>query len=207
MTAEDPESLDTAREVAPRTVLTLDRVVSLQDYEDFARSFAGISKALTTELWQGEQRLVHLTVAGIGGSEPPVENLLTAIDDKRHAKARVIIQTYEEIKFGVKARVLTDPAHIPEEVLSAVEEHLLAVFAFEQRAFGRGATASEIIASIQEVEGVIAVDLELLNDLDPFLHPNVAADIARSQPGSDPPASPAQLLTIDGDDLRILELK
>ena len=43
--AEDPESRDDARKNAPTTVLTLDRAVSLQDYEDFARTFAGVAKA------------------------------------------------------------------------------------------------------------------------------------------------------------------
>ena len=206
--AEDPDSLDDARELAPLTVLTLDRVVSLQDYEDFARGFTGISKALAAELWQGEQRLVHLTVAGIAGGAPPVESLLAAIDAQRHVKARVIIQSYQAISFGVKARVLTDPAHIADDVLSAVEAHLLEAFAFGQRRFGQGATSSEVIAAIQEVEGVVAVDLELLNDLDPFSAPNVAADIANWQSGSEPPLLvPAQLLTIDPDDVRILELK
>ena len=43
--AEDPEARDDARENAPLTVLTLERAVSLQDYEDFSRTFAGIAKA------------------------------------------------------------------------------------------------------------------------------------------------------------------
>ena len=90
--AEDPDSLEDAREVAPGTVLTLDRVVSLRDYEDFARAFAGVSKALAAELWEGEQRIVHLTVAGFAGSDPPADNLLAAIDNQRHAKARVIVR-------------------------------------------------------------------------------------------------------------------
>jgi hypothetical protein len=46
--AQDRESLDDARTNAPLTVLTLDRTVSLQDYEDFSRAFAGIAKALAT---------------------------------------------------------------------------------------------------------------------------------------------------------------
>jgi len=37
--AADPESADEARRNAPLTVLTLDRIVSLRDYEDFCGPF------------------------------------------------------------------------------------------------------------------------------------------------------------------------
>src|SRR5205823_2679706 len=46
--AQDREQLADARRNAPLTVLTLGRVLSLQDYEDFARAFSGIVKALAT---------------------------------------------------------------------------------------------------------------------------------------------------------------
>src|SRR6185369_11078741 len=41
----DKEDRDTARENAPLAVMALDRLVSLQDYGDFTRTFAGIAKA------------------------------------------------------------------------------------------------------------------------------------------------------------------
>ena len=41
---EDPESRDQARRNAPLTVKTLDRIVSLTDFEDFARAFSGIGR-------------------------------------------------------------------------------------------------------------------------------------------------------------------
>ena len=49
--AADREALDDARQNVPLTVLTLDRAVSLKDYEDFSRGFSGIAKALAT--WTG----------------------------------------------------------------------------------------------------------------------------------------------------------
>src|SRR5262249_10871273 len=69
--AADREGLADARRNTPLTVLTLDRIVSLQDYEDFARAFAGIDKALATRLWRGERRSVFVTVAGSNGAEVP----------------------------------------------------------------------------------------------------------------------------------------
>ena len=72
--AADPESRDDARHNAPLTVLALDRIVSLQDYEDFAGAFSGIGKALATWTWDGERRAVFVTVAGPG---PAGSDLLT----------------------------------------------------------------------------------------------------------------------------------
>ena len=56
--AEDAESRDDARKNAPLTVLTLDRAVSLQDYEDFSRTFAGIAKAQAVWVWDGRKRSI-----------------------------------------------------------------------------------------------------------------------------------------------------
>ena len=56
---------------APRTVRTLGRVVSVDDYADYARTFAGVGKARGDVLWDGVRRIVHLTVAGASGTGNP----------------------------------------------------------------------------------------------------------------------------------------
>ena len=67
----DPEDRDNARQNAPLTVLTMDRIVSLVDCENFARSFAGIGKAQATLIRKGETTHVNLTVMSATGQ--PVE--------------------------------------------------------------------------------------------------------------------------------------
>ena len=64
----DPEKIDRARQNAPLTVLTLDRLVSLTDYENSARAFAGIGKAHAIWIWDGEKKIVYLTVASETGT-------------------------------------------------------------------------------------------------------------------------------------------
>ena len=58
---DDSELLVDARRNAPLTVLTLERAVSLQDYEDFSRAFAGVAKALATWIWDGTRRSLNIT--------------------------------------------------------------------------------------------------------------------------------------------------
>ena len=49
--AEGPEQLADARRNAPLTLLTFERVVSLLDYENYARAYPGIGKARGDVLW------------------------------------------------------------------------------------------------------------------------------------------------------------
>src|SRR6185295_13258944 len=57
------ETIDDMRASAPQSIRTLDRLVSLSDFEVFARRFRGIGKALATELHVGMRKVVLLTVA------------------------------------------------------------------------------------------------------------------------------------------------
>jgi hypothetical protein len=43
--------------------------VSLRNYEDYARGFAGIAHARADWAWDGVQRRVLVTVAGVDGGE------------------------------------------------------------------------------------------------------------------------------------------
>ena len=52
-------------------VTALDRLVSVPDYEDFARGFAGIAKAYATRISDGRRQRLHLTVAGSSGEQVP----------------------------------------------------------------------------------------------------------------------------------------
>jgi hypothetical protein len=54
-------------------------------------------------------------------------------------------------------------AHEPDTVLSRVEAALLHAFGFDRRRFAQGVTASEVIATVHRVDGVIAVDLDALH--------------------------------------------
>ncbi len=161
--AEDPEALEDARTNAPVTVLTLDRIVSLRDYEDFARAFAGIGKAEATAVWTGETETVHLTVADAGGDPVTgklLDNLRDAVEGARDPLRPVVIAPFQPLVFFVEARLLADEAYVWDDVAAAVEDALLAAFAFEQRSFAQPATAAEVVEVVHRVAGVVAVDLD-----------------------------------------------
>jgi predicted phage baseplate assembly protein len=199
--AADRESLDDSRRNAPLTVLTLGRIVSLQDYEDFARAFSGIDKALATWSWSGEKRRVFVTVAGSQGAEVPsdsvlAQNLLTAMRQAGDPNVPLLVASYEPRLFRLSAALQVHPDHAAEKVLAAVEQRLRESFSFEARSFGQPVHLSEIIAVMQNVTGVVAVDVNELyrTDQPAQLRPRLEAGAPRL---GDDKLLAAELLTLD----------
>jgi hypothetical protein len=162
--AAAPEVLEDARGNAPRTVLTLDRIVSLQDYEDFARAFAGIGKARAVALWSGERRVVHVTVGAGGGlavdpSSDLYRNLVEAIGAAGDPSQQVAVASFQPLLFNLSAQVLVDPRYGEADVLVAARAALEHAFRFEARAFAQAVTAAEVTTAIQGVMGVQATNL------------------------------------------------
>jgi predicted phage baseplate assembly protein len=163
----DPEDLSSARTNAPLAVLTLDRIVSLEDYQDFAAAFAGIGKALAVPLTVGDTMLVHVTVAGVNGAavDPTSQLFLSlsgAIAAANDPVQQFRISSYIPVSFNLTASVIVDPRYVASDVLAAVNSALTTYFAFSNRSFAQPVTAAEAIATIQAVAGVIATDLDQL---------------------------------------------
>ena len=210
---DDPEARDTARQNAPLTMLTLDRIVSLQDFEDFARAFAGIGKAQATWVWSGTQRVVFLTVAGADGgalieTQPPLSNLLPAIEAAREPTQPVQVGVFTPLQFRLSAKVLRADGYLKDKVYAAITSALLGKFSFDQRSFGQAVTASEVLAVMQAVEGVKAVDLDTLH---------LSGDAAKWNPrlpvntahwdDTERVILPAELLTLDAAGIELKEMK
>ena len=204
--AADPETLDNAQTNAPLTVLTLDRIVSIKDYEDFAATFSGIGKAQSITLWTGVTNIAHITIAAANGDPVATDSalydsLVRAMDAARDTTVSMQIDSYVPAFFNVKARLLIDARLVRETVEAQVEETLRAAFSFESRNFGQAVTEAEVLAEIHKVEGIIAVDLTALytgsydpdrNDVDTPLPATMASwDITNNQ------SVPAELLLIN----------
>ena len=201
--AADPEPPDRARRNAPLTVKTFERIVSLQDVEDFALAFAGIGKAQATRLWDGEAEIVHVTVAADDGTppepgSPTMSNLRQAVRDAGDPHVRVQIDPYIAYPFAVEASVFVERDHEAASVLAAVRESLADVFSFERRSFAQSVAESEVIAAIQRVEGVEGVGLQWLHLLGEYTL--LPAERARFFAGK---IIPAQLLTLAPDQVKV----
>ena len=210
---ENPEARDQARDNAPTTVRTLDRIVSLTDFEDFARNYGGIAKARADWIWDGVRRLIFVTVAGADGDEASAKllgDLRDAMDAYRDPFQPMGLGNYRSLFFTLQAEVEIDADHVAEDVLAAAEAALRERFSFESRRFAQGVHPSDVIAVMHGVEGVIGVDLNQLA-LVPASggEPVARIDAARAGPGTDELGNDvvlgAQLLVLTPEPLDLKE--
>ena len=165
----DPATAADAQQSAPLPTLTLGRIVSLEDYQNFALAFPGIALALATWTWIGNTRGVFLTLAGEGGtvlnaSDQVVINLVSALSTYGLANVPVLPVSYVPKNFEVAMQVKVDsPTYDPDLVLAQVWQNLSAAFAFGQIAPGQSVAASQILGVAQQVPGVVAVNLTAFN--------------------------------------------
>lgn len=161
----DRETRDQARRNAPLAVMALDRLVGVRDYEDFARTFAGIAKASATRLIQYGRALVHVTVAGL--DDIPIDensdlyrNLLEAFRRLGDPELPVALMVREVRLLVIKARVRVGAAYLWEFIEPKIRAAMLEHFGFEARELGQHVVSSEILSVIQGVLGVEYVDLD-----------------------------------------------
>lgn len=161
----DRENRDQARKHAPLAVQALDRLVSVRDYGDFARTFAGIGKAHAVELSTGRKPLVHVTIAG--ADDIPIDatgdlliNLERALRTLGDPFQPVQVAVRELLLVVLSAKVRIHPDYLWEDVAERLRGALLATFGFEARELGQPVFLSEVYAVMQAVRGVIYVDID-----------------------------------------------
>lgn len=161
----DRETLELIRENAPRSLMALDRLVSLSDYADFTRMFAGIAKADAVRLGDGTRELVHITVAGV--DDMPIDeesdlyrNLLAALRELGDPALTVQVAMRERLALVLQAKLKLLPGYRWEPVSSAVRERLLDRFGFHARALAQPALLCEVVAAMQSVRGIDWVDID-----------------------------------------------
>ena len=205
--AEDPEMRDEARRNAPLTVLTLDRAISLQDYEDFSRTFSGIAKAQAVWVWDGRKRSIFLTVAGPDGEVleedgATMQALMDSLRTYGDPFAPFTVKSFRPAYFQMQGTITIHPDHVVDTVTAAVTADLQQRYAFASRELGQPVAMSEAIAAVQGITGVVAVDLDLFARNDSLVPPIQARLIAdRPAMGADGLVSAAELLMIDGSSL------
>jgi hypothetical protein len=198
--AADPASAADARASASLPTLTIGRVVSLEDYQNFALAFPGIAKAIVTWTWFGNLRGVFLTVAGENGatlqnSDPIVTDLIKAIQSAGNPYIPLLVASYVPVLFQFTANVKIDATdYNPKQVLAQVWRNISVEFAFDRRQLAQKVVAGEIIEIIQQTPGVVAVQLTALNPSGVPVSGSVPAMLCASGPL---PPQGAQMLLLD----------
>jgi hypothetical protein len=159
------DSRDQARRNAPLAVEALDRLVSVEDYADFARTFAGIAKASSARLSDGRRQIVHVTIAGV--DDIPIDlnsdlyqNLVLALQryGDPYLPIQVALRKLQLLVISAGINVLPD--YQWESVEPKLRAALLTMFGFDRRRLGQSAFLSEAIGVMQAIEGVSYVNVQ-----------------------------------------------
>jgi hypothetical protein len=186
----DRESRDQARRNTPLAVLALDRLISVQDYEDFTRTFAGVGKASAARLSDGRVQLVHVTIAGeddipIGPYSDLLANLEDALRRFGDPRQPLRVERRQRTFLVVEAEVKLLPDYFWDAVEPKIRAAMLDAFSFQRRDLGQDALLSEVYATIQRVRGIDLVDVNL------FARKNPEDLLAPLDLGDPPPPDPA----------------
>jgi predicted phage baseplate assembly protein len=159
-----PESIAQARGNAPLAVMSLDRLVSVDDYANFTRTYAGIGKADAQRISDGHRQLVEITIAGaedvpIDTTSQLYQNLLLALRNYGDPSLPVHVDVRELLILVLSANVSILSTYKWEIVSAAIRAIILDQFGFDQRNLGQPALLCEIVAAIQAVNGVVYVDV------------------------------------------------
>lgn len=164
----DADTVDQLRANAPVAVMALDRLVSIRDYADFARNFAGIDKALANRLVSGGQSVVHVSLAG--ADDNPLASDSDLLTNLRLAYARwgdprqaVQLCAREFLIVFLSARVKLLPDYAWGAVEPAIRRRLYAALGFAQAALARSVYQSQVHSAIQSVAGVEYVDIDIFD--------------------------------------------
>jgi predicted phage baseplate assembly protein len=164
----DRENRDQARKNAPLGVMSLDRIVSVQDYADFARTYAGIGKANAVSLPFGRQQVVYLTIAGLDNipidtTSDLYRNLLQSLRLFGNPSTPLHVALCEVKLLVITAKVRVLPDYLFDKVAPNIRTALYNAFSFERRELGQTAFQSEVLNVMQGVAGVEYIELEILD--------------------------------------------
>ncbi|MFJ9866770.1 putative baseplate assembly protein [Streptomyces sp. NPDC101165] len=192
----DADGPGLTRRTIPLAVSALDRLVSEADYEDFARSRAGIGRATARELFDGRRRVLHVTVAGTDDvplTEDNLRPLRGALTEYGDPNLPVRVDARELVLLLITAKVKLAPDHAWEYVEPRLRQALLLRLGYEGRELGRPARLSEVLATAHSVPGVDYVDVDVFTGVPASATPEqLTALLARpGTPRASVPAHPA----------------
>lgn len=183
----EPETMARARSAAPGTVRTFGRAVALRDFEDTALMAGEVAKAIATWVWTGERRAIHVTIAAQAGgtfSADGLARLRATLATERDPNHTLIIDNYTPVAVVIAASVIVDERRVADDVLAAARAALLDALSFDRREFAQPVYLSDIVSVLQNVDGVVAVDLDTLDlkSADPAFRLGHGVDPALGQP-------------------------
>ncbi len=155
----DQEPIDSLRENAPASVLTLERAVSLADFTHLAARQASVWQARAFSLPTADRRQGSIEVVVVPAGGGTLGDLAVTLRDFLRAHALpgvdVAVSLYESRPFDLTVNVQVLKGRFDrEEVRERVRAALLAAFSLRRRRLGQDLFLSEVVQVVEGVQGV-----------------------------------------------------
>jgi hypothetical protein len=155
----DMEGVESLRENAPATLLTLERAVSLDDFTYLAMSQSSVwqARAFSRPAGLGRNEKIEVVVVPAGGGNLGALAITLANFLLTHAVPglELSIKAYRHRTFALEVLVGVDKkACPPDEVITAVKSALEEAFSLKKRKLGQDLFLSEIYQVVESVTGV-----------------------------------------------------
>lgn len=154
----EAESIESARDLAPRLYRAQDRAVTADDYVELALRTPGVGKARAVALnWND----VLLYVAPSGRVEQPSEllrrDLLAAFEQSRMTSSTVRVLGPEPVDVFFTATVRAEPYYLQDDVRVAVTGAAADLLAFDRIDFGESVYLSRLYDALQSLPQVASL--------------------------------------------------
>jgi hypothetical protein len=165
----EPESGENAKEAAPGKIQSLDRLVSLQDFETETLAIPGVSQALATWELVDNVPSVVLTVLMETGRYQEFKQVKQILSDYNRCRGSqrfpVDVREGKRKYVSIAVNVAFDSTFRQELVSQAIRAALgvtgkdQGLFSLPNRRFGQPEYATRIAGMIQNIEGVLWVEV------------------------------------------------
>jgi hypothetical protein len=155
----DMEGVESLRENAPATLLTLERAVSLDDFTYLAMSQSSVwqARAFARPAGLGRNEKIDVVVVPAGGGN--LGAIAKTLADFLMAHAvpglEISIKAYQQRTFALDVLIeVNKKAYLPDEVAFAVRRLLEDTFSLKKRRLGQDLFLSEVYQVVESVTGV-----------------------------------------------------
>lgn len=177
----DFEDLEKIRDLAPRSIRTLDRAVTYQDYIDVAMQVPGVGAA-EVKYCCGKYVDVYIAPNSQGTATTALVSMV-----KNHMDCRIMITTRVDVKpagvsrVWIKGKIYGKPLETSASILSQVLEKLDEDFGMGNIKINRKVSITDIISSIESLSKVDTIEISEAR-VEPYARPqNNTANVLNIQ--------------------------
>jgi hypothetical protein len=159
----DPESIDNMRYGIPRAAHTLDRAVTLSDFESLCLQVPGVAKATAYGTYY---TMVHVPIAPVGGGLPSVAlkgRVQNYLQDRMMIGASCLVEDPVYVDVQVTLSVYVLPSFGQDGTKTAVRNAVAALFDFTAISFGTRVSIGDVFRAAMDQAGVDYIALTVLH--------------------------------------------